>query len=192
MVASIEHAHFIKQLKPLLMKAFKYVPITTDRDYASEEIELKDVKYHYSSYNVRGESPEKIEFTFVKGDGRPFKKYTNGGDPSWFNLVSIARELVGNRDLKLPDEPTNTIYLQKDIIIDKKWGGCDITGRAINWWDRRHDGFFPLRTSEDKNTYWVCAPAVRFFENLQASIKKEKRAVTRAKLLPMGVQSLKL
>ena len=183
-------ARFIEQLKPLLMKAFKYVPITTDRDYASEEMKLKDVKYYYSTHNVRGQSPEKIEFTFVKGD-KEYKKYTNGGDPSWFNLMSIARELVGNSNLKLPKGPINTIYLQKDYIKNKQLGGCDITGGAINWYDRRHDGYFTLRISKEED-YWVCGPAVRFFENLQASIKKEKRAVTRAKLLPMGVQSLKL
>ena len=181
-------AEFIKQLKPLLMKAFKYVPIITDNNYPPKEMELKDVKYYAQTYNIRGQSPYKIKFTFDNG----VVKYTNGGDPEWFDLLRIARELVGYSSLELPNKQINTLYYQKEFIIDEKSGSCDITGISINWWDRRHDGFFPLGTSSDKNAYWVCAPALRFFQNLQVSLKKETLEIQRAKLLPSGCQPLKL
>ena len=180
-------AKFIGQLKPLLMKTFKYVPITTDENYAPEEMELKDVEYYDRGMNVRGKSPHKIKFTFVNGD-EEYTKYTDGGDPNgkWFDLMRIARELVGNR-FELPKMATKTILQQQIFIERKQWGSCDITGRDINWWDRRHDGCFPVLLSSD-NTYWICAPAVRFVINLQASVNEGTRAISLAKMLPMGLK----
>ena len=72
-------------------------------------------------------------------------------------------------------------------------GGCDVCGHVFGEVGRPQPKYFPVLSTDDYN-FWCCNLCKDVFYMYRRLKKIEKRAVTRAKLLPipMGVQSLKL
>ena len=154
-----KYVKLITEKKDLLLEVFKYVPITIDKNYAPKEMELQSVEYYYKETVVRGKPHHLIKFIFSQN----IVKYADAKYLEPVELIEISRCILDNKDFKLSNQVLKTNYNLDTFISEKNYGHCDVTGREINWWDRRHEEFFPLLTSEDKHTYWVCKAATSFY-----------------------------
>jgi hypothetical protein len=200
----------LKKYKPWFMELLKDVPFIKENNTEIES--LTDVYLHTYSRGTKSAN-EVIQFKFgeelvdiqpslivvtppkkseileyVVSDSLQLKKRARKEDYATTkereeNGPTFEAEFFGN---------FSTQQLVREVEASSSrvpGGGCDVCGYVFA--RPTQPKYFPVLSTDDYN-FWCCNLCKDVFYRYRYSKKIEKHAPTRAKLLPMGVQSLKL
>lgn len=171
----------LKKIKPWLMELLKNLPINSGNFTSIKS--LTDVFMHTLSKNTRSES-DVVRFKF----GEVIKEVKPSLIFDTLKYFKKNSEIL--RAVVKFDPPTK--QLVKDVGANASYvpgGGCDVCGHVFG--NDPRPRYFPVLSTDD-NQFWCCYLCKDVFYRYRY-LKEKERAVTRARLLPMGVQpSLKL
>lgn len=168
----------LNKIKPRLMKLLVGVPFNKSNN--TEIKSLTDVSLYTVSKNSRS-AREVVRFEFEAVTKDVSRELIFDTEIYPIKNTEILKKFV---DFKPPTMALVKTVLQNATTVPN--GNCDVCGHVFSADPNKK--YFPVHSTVD-DTFWCCHLCKKFLDRyLEEERKEQTRAVSRAKMLPMGLK----